>query len=210
MECSCCFPITYLLPCRHVMCLNNHLMGTPFVVGQVDKRWLRQYKPPANYDFKLPCTSSGSPSCSPCSSSPVPINHAFLSSAIQAGEVPVQRTRFGELKGLCDAICWRGAGDKSAYFRVLARVKELCQWVEAETSAPPLPPPTASAGAFSCSPPAADDAQLRLSSLHPVLSIAQTQEPAKPKRRKGREEGRTSSQGEKSNRKRQRIALTQQ
>ena len=35
MHCTCGFPLAYLLPCRHVMVVNNHIYNTQFRVSQV-------------------------------------------------------------------------------------------------------------------------------------------------------------------------------
>ena len=45
MRCSCNFPVTYLLPCRHVLAINLHLRRVEFNRGQVGQRWLRNFKP---------------------------------------------------------------------------------------------------------------------------------------------------------------------
>jgi hypothetical protein len=49
MKCSCGFPITYLLPCRHVLYLNLVIHRRPFIVEQVGQRWLRSFMPSVNY-----------------------------------------------------------------------------------------------------------------------------------------------------------------
>ena len=49
MKCSCGFPITYLLPCRHVLFVNNFIDGRPFRSDHVGLRWLRSFMPPPKY-----------------------------------------------------------------------------------------------------------------------------------------------------------------
>jgi len=49
MKCSCCFPNTFLLPCRHVLYLNQVIFKEPFRSDQVGQRWLRSFMPPASY-----------------------------------------------------------------------------------------------------------------------------------------------------------------
>ena len=63
-SCSCCYPLMYLLPCRHVMALNIFLRNSPFQVGQCGVRWLRSYQPPASYAHR------GSPASSPEAAAP--------------------------------------------------------------------------------------------------------------------------------------------
>jgi MULE transposase domain len=192
MECSCCFPATYLLPCRHVICLNQELMLTPFVPSQVGKRWLRSYKPPLGYKPDFPSNASQP------SSSSSPVLPSFLVNQVQAGEIPARKRRYGELRGFLDTIASRGADDAEAFPRIRCRVQELCRWVEAETSAAPstsaaVPTPLPLASMEQSS----DDPTARLTSLHPTLTIADTREPVKPRRGKGREqERRQASQGE--------------
>jgi hypothetical protein len=49
MRCTCGFPTTYLLPCRHVLYLNKIIHKKPFLLEQVGKRWLRSFMPSSNY-----------------------------------------------------------------------------------------------------------------------------------------------------------------
>jgi MULE transposase domain len=219
MDCSCFFPATHLLPCRHVLCLNQQLMLTPFVPAQVGQRWMKKYKPPLGAS-----TASLSLPLPPNPSTPLP---SYLSTCVQAGEIPAQNRRAGELRGLCDTIVSRGSEDKDNWFTILAWVRELTQRIEELGAAPrsssvsssaPLSQPSPSTLASLSQPSSStaldnDDALTRLTSLHPSLTIGEVQQPLRPLSKRHRaKEKRTASQGERRKSKRNRhegLSLTQ-
>jgi hypothetical protein len=233
MQCSCFFPSIHLLPCRHVLVLNQHLMGTPFVPGQVGKRWLRSYMPPAAYKPTViaPISdppSSSSESSSSSSSSSIPAD--FLVTFVQAGEVPAKKRRVGELRGICDTIVSVGAEHGNHFFRIRRAVQQLCQWVEVLVAEPTAssassastaasgPSPRALPSASQPSPMSSSssdelDASSRLTLLNPSLTISQAVQPPKPKSQANRpQNSRPTSQGEDTVKRRKKgasLSLTQ-
>ena len=189
IECSCCFPATYLLPCRHVICLNLELMLTPFLPTQVGKRWLRSYKPPRDYKFILltpPPLESSSLS---------PSLPSFLSNAMQAGPRLTRKHRWGELTGIFKTAADRGADDAEAYSDILQWSKELLRRILDRTSAPASAP--LNIQGEQQQQPQQPEALTRLTSLHPSLTIGEARAPPKPKKKRHREEEkRRPSQGE--------------
>ena len=88
MRCSCNFPATHLLPCRHVLTMNLYLYGAAFNRGQVGQRWLRYYRPVAaieqssSHPIGLPPPLPTEPIPSFLSTSHLPAVHAG-----EAGEI---------------------------------------------------------------------------------------------------------------------------
>ena len=204
MSCSCFFPITHQLPCRHVLCLNQHLMLRPFVPAQVGKRWLRSFKPPRAYKPGLPLSSviSG-PGGDAAASQSLP---SFLTTTVRAAASLTQQQRYGQLMGLLRTVAERGADDEMAYPAVHERVQQLLSWVLEETSE--ARPATAQAQSAPLSS--------SITSLNPSTTIDEVVEPLVPKRKRGKaQEKRHPSQGERAPAKRKRagavsMSLTQQ
>jgi len=44
MRCDCAMPANYLLPCAHVMAVNQQVFQTPLVFGQIGRRWFRAHQ----------------------------------------------------------------------------------------------------------------------------------------------------------------------
>jgi hypothetical protein len=209
MSCSCCFPATYLLPCRHVLCLNAETMMKAFVHTQVGKRWLRSFKPPRDYRPALSLIAAvQSSSSSPAPAAPTPPLPTFLSTISRLAAARTEPQRYGTLMGLLKTAADRGAGDASAYPRVLQRTQEFVQWVLDETSEGPPVRVEASA-------PAAAPLSRSLTSLNPGTSIEEVVEPQKPKKGGSGKEKRHDSQGQRPRRKRKKtggggLSMTQQ
>ena len=204
MSCSCFFPITHQLPCRHVLCLNQHLMLRPFVPAQVGKRWLRSFKPPRAYKPGLPLSLviSG-PGGDAAASQSLP---SFLTTTVRAAASLTQQQRYEQLMGLLRTVAERGADDEMAYPAVHERVQQLLSWVLEETSE--ARPATAQAQSAPLSS--------SITSLNPSTTIDEVVEPLVPKRKRGKaQEKRHPSQGERAPAKRKRagavsMSLTQQ
>jgi hypothetical protein len=45
MVCTCDMPSNYLLPCSHVMAVNQHIFHQPVILAQVGDRWRRNWQP---------------------------------------------------------------------------------------------------------------------------------------------------------------------
>jgi hypothetical protein len=45
MVCTCDMPSNYLLPCSHVMAVNQHVFHHPVIMAQVGDRWRRDWQP---------------------------------------------------------------------------------------------------------------------------------------------------------------------
>jgi hypothetical protein len=190
MECSCFFPTTYLLPCRHVLCLNQQLMMHPFSVGQVGQRWLRSFMPPSKYQPFISPTSypSSSPSSQPCLPS-------YLANKVQGGAVAGRKRRFAELQGILTAVAHRAADDITAYPSIKTKAEELRDWVETETR-------VASVAPRSDEERALGDVTQRLTALNDTVTIGNAKAPLPVKKGKGRSASkRIESQGEKVRRK---------
>jgi hypothetical protein len=217
MRCSCSFPITHLLPCRHVLALNLHLFRAAFRVGQVGKRWLRYFKPPPSAPRAIDPSSSLSDLPAIVSDDiPDPIP-SHLQTFVQAGQIPARRARYGQLMGYCTTICTRGAEFKDVFFDALKRVEELARWIEANTSTTgqisvAIPPPpmmtqptnsSSSSSADLCSSSASfgsssSNSATVGSAMHSTVSVEQLTIPEHKKKQLGRGgEKRQASQGEK-------------
>jgi hypothetical protein len=199
-ECSCFFPAIHQLPCRHVMCLNQALMLYPFQRTQVAARWLRSYRPPQRYLERSSSSVSSSSSAVQPETQP-----SYLPTQVLRAKVPSQKRRYGELKGVAERLVACGADNPEIYFQTLAKLQELCRWVEAAAAgvtAVTFASGPAAASSVSGQPAsstaAASDPQISsLTTLHPTLSIEETKEPSRPRKKRGREqERRFRSQGE--------------
>jgi MULE transposase domain len=171
MECTCGFPKTHLLPCRHVLAINLRLYRAAFQRRQVGQRWLKYYKPPP----ATPLDISEPPL------SPLPLPSAvpnFNPALVQAGTLPARNARYGQLMGYCTTICTRAAEYKDIFHTALNKVETLSKWVEAATSATGLATVPSSAPS-AASPPALTD-------LHPSVGIEQLSLPEHRKKQKGR------------------------
>ena len=125
MQCSCCFPITHLLPCRHVFALNLHKFKRAFLRGQVGLRWLKAYMPPPEAPASLAQERNAT--------IPTAIPSYEPSSCTSAAEMPSRAARYGQLMGFCTTVCTRAAEYKEIFHLVLKWVMVLANWVEAST-----------------------------------------------------------------------------
>ena len=187
MRCSCCWPITYLLPCRHVLALNLVLFSTPFMRCQVGQRWLRAFMPPPEAPSSLTTVPevplpTSIPSYLPSSSSPGP-------------GLPTRVARHGQLMGYCATICTRAADYKDIFFTVLTQVEALAQWVEAQTSGTGV----AAAPAHAPFRPPVQLSSDSVERMHPSVGADQLVFPEARKKRKGRRaEARQEGKGERA------------
>jgi hypothetical protein len=129
MVCSCCFPITYLLPCRHVLRLNLQLYKAAFRSGQVGKRWLRYFKPQPSAPADLTLRAAV-PDGDPVDN----LIPADLESFVQPGLELSRRGRYGQLMGYCQTICSIGSEHKTVFFDALKDVQALVRRLEAATA----------------------------------------------------------------------------
>jgi hypothetical protein len=175
MHCSCGYPTTHLLPCRHVLHINLHLYNYAFQRRQISQRWLKYYKP-----LSVASTAASDP--------PLPLPTAipsFNSALVQVGIMPARQARHGTLMGYCNTICTRAAEYTDIYHEALKKVEELARWVEAQTSKTGLdivsrPSPSSS------SPFSSPTVQPAVSSLHASVGIEQVAFPEHRKKPKGR------------------------
>jgi MULE transposase domain len=123
MECTCGFPSSLQLPCRHVLAINLHLFHQAFRPAQVGKRWLKYHMPPSSTPLVQP-PSEPLPSTVP----------NFISSLEQSGTEPRRQARFGQLMGYCMTICTRGADYGAVFNSAYEKVRALAHWIEVETS----------------------------------------------------------------------------
>jgi hypothetical protein len=209
MSCSCCFPITHQLPCRHVLCLNQHVLLKPFVPTQVGKRWLRSFKPPREYTPGLPLSSVVSgPSGDAAATHSLP---SFLTTTVRVAAPQTPQQRYGQLMGLLRTVAERGAEDEKGYPDVYERVQQLLSWVMERTSEA-RPAGAAATQDLVQSGPLSSS----ITSLNPSTTIDEIVEPLLPKKKRGKpQEKRHLSQGERAPAKRTRadgdsLSLTQQ
>lgn len=171
MHCTCGFPTAYLLPCRHVLVVNNHMYCTPFRVQQVGKRWLRAYMPaarhplPANQEVCEPFDTAV-PSFSSASSSP--------SASISRGH------RFGQITGWLETL--RSMAVEGEYFAAISKdVQALCSKWERVVRQP------SAAMIFSTRPQAAVSSPSGAQpALQPTIDVQQMHIPGHKKRSRGK------------------------
>jgi hypothetical protein len=202
MHCSCGYPTTHLLPCRHVLHINLHLYSYAFQRRQVGLRWIKYYKPLS----LAPITK-----CEP----PLPLPTAipsFNSALVQAGTLPARQARHGTLMGYCSTICTRAAEYTDIYHEALRKVEELARWVEAQTSKTGLDivtPPSPSSSSPSSSSPFSSTAEPG-PSLHASVAIEQVAVPEHRKKPKGRPaESRQKGVAERADGKKAKLSLSQ-
>jgi len=181
MHCSCGFPLTYLLPCRHVLVVNNHMYNAEFRVAQVGKRWLRAHMPAIR-------EQSVSTSSLPPLDVSVP---SFVSSvAVPSKNLPSRGAQYATIMGWCNTMASVAVDTTGLYSYFAGKVRALCQEAEALASQPSairserLTTSVASTSSSSSAQP----------ELHPLVEIDQMQIPPHraPKR------GRTSNKRQKS------------
>lgn len=194
MMCSCCFTVTYLLPCRHVLALNLHLFQIAFRHAQVGRRWLRYHRvaPSAQLPAQqphLPLPPAAAPS--------------FLTSNLGSTALPGRSARYGQLMGYCNTICNRATEYKEAFFPMLRRLQALAAEAEALTSL------TGEALALA-SPASSPSAAPVMTELHPSVAPEQLQLPEHRRKQPGREkQSRQRSQVE-TTKKKAKISASQQ
>ena len=169
MHCTCGYPITYLLPCRHLLVVNNWVYNSQFRVGQVGKRWLRAYKPAAGKQVPPAPHESASETAVPM----------FSSSVAPAASPPSRPAAWGTLSAWCNTIC--SIGMQSAMYRyVAAKLEALCADVEAQVSQVSTLVRKRPAAAVS-----ADSASAGSTELNPTVAVDVMEMPPHRKRRQG-------------------------
>jgi hypothetical protein len=205
MRCSCNFPVTYLLPCRHVLRMNLHLTRAGFVLGQVGKRWLRYHKP-----IVVSAESASQPAGlpPPLSVEPIP---TFNSTLHLPTALPARKARYGQIMGFAMTICARAAEYTDIFHPLLTKMQEAAAWAEEMTaaSAPTAPPVSMSSSSSTASTSHASAADAP-SALHATVAVNQVRFPLHKKRQKGREkQSRQVGIGE-SAAKREKLVASQQ
>jgi hypothetical protein len=173
MHCTCGFPTTYLLPCRHVLVINSHIFATPFRPSQVGQRWLRAYMP----GISAPTALDFSPHLDAADDVPA-FSSAVASSSI---DMPGRGARVGQIGGWCSTIVSIAGAHAHLYSYIARKVEGLCREFEALVSQPAVSgtgkrtkPNSANAALFSTSSP-----------LHPTVNVEDMQMPAHRKRQRG-------------------------
>jgi hypothetical protein len=187
MWCSCGFPISHLLQCRHVLAINLHLYNVAFRQGQVGKRWLKYFKP----------VRAASQSLSRMPPPTLPSTVPRLMTSTLPTSVPLARreARYGQIMGFCMTICSRACDYDGVYHRILGMVEELAREVEGMTSR---------TGVDVVRPPSFSSSRMELSALHPTVPVGSVSIPEHRKKRKGRsKESRAKGAAEKMTSKRQ-------
>lgn len=171
MECSCGMPKNYLLPCRHVLVVNNHIYNTQFRVSQVGRRWVRAYMP-----------AKGDQSVVSLDDEPaLDVSVPSFSSTVSASSanMPSRQAMWGQLQGWCNTLCTIGC-QPSMYRYVSDKLQSLCKDVEAQV---------AKAMRVRLAPAALRSAMSSSSSeLHPDVHVQDMRMPAHRKRRLGKGE----------------------
>jgi hypothetical protein len=198
MRCSCNFPVTHLLPCRHVLTMNLFLYGAAFNRGQVGQRWLRYYKPVAatQQSSSYPI---GPPPALP--TEPIP---SFLSTSHLHAAMPARQARYGQIMGFALTICTRAAEYPHLWHSALTWMERGAKWAEDITSVPmsAAPPPSIPSSSSAEAPP-------RLSALHPTVAVEKLTLPRHKQKQAGRpNESRQIGQAEKAGKK-QRLTASQ-
>jgi hypothetical protein len=191
MQCSCNFPLTHLLPCRHVIVVNLFLYKVPFIPKQVGQRWLKWYKPAPAYQSVEP---------SPPLQVAIP---SFIPSLVQAGTLPAKNARYGQMMGYCMTICQRAVDYNDLFHSTLQKIEAVCSWIEAESSTPSQRRHSAapSSSASSASSPSSSSGER----LHQSLEISQVTFAEHRRKVSGRlgqkrQKGTAERQGEKKSR----------
>jgi hypothetical protein len=125
MECSCGMPTSYLLPCRHVLVVNNHVFNTQFRASQVGKRWLQAYMRRGREESVVYVDEPE-----------MDISVPSLSESVTASStnMPSRQALWGQLNGWCSTLC--AIGCQPNMFRyVSAQLQSLCKDVEAKVAA---------------------------------------------------------------------------
>jgi hypothetical protein len=184
MSCSCGYPEELLLPCRHVLVVNNEMFHTRFWHEQVGQRWLLAHMPRTTAS---PACTHPAPGCNPVpvlgSAAEVQPNCAGVPSLNSTADVqpirqPARTARYGQLTGFARRICELGADFPEAFGWVYTKLEVLARDVEAATSAPPS----------AHTQPARPHAPAPLLSsvpLHPSVSTDVMQMPPHKKRQRG-------------------------
>jgi hypothetical protein len=185
MSCSCGYPDELLLPCRHVLVVNNEMFHTRFWHEQVGQRWLLAHMPrttasPACSQYLAPLPTSVPPLSSAAEAQPTSTAVPSLNSAADAQFIrqPARTARYGQLTGFARRICELGADFPGAFGWVHTKLEALAREVEAATSAPPS---AATQPAHPNNPVPLLSSEL----LHPTISTAVMQMPPHKKRKKG-------------------------
>ena len=190
MKCSCCFPITFLLPCRHVLYLNTVVFKMAFRVDQVGQRWLRSFMPPANYSPNPLLSQIHSFSLS----QPAP-----LIASVRVTQVPNEKGRYAMYERHGQDFARIMAPHRKWHDEVEAFWRRAIQWAEQMTGSDQvinLPPP--------------DPALFSTTALHPSVPIECIPPPALPNAIPGRPPmKRKKGKGEVTQRKRGSVPATQ-
>lgn len=176
MQCTCGFPRSYLLPCRHVLVVNNHIYNMQFRVAQVGLRWLRAHMPAVRLQPAPASLQLNSPP-----DLPVP---SFASGTATSVSVPSQKARYAQLMGWFTTIASIATEAGHLYAYTANRAEAFCKEVEAMVAHRALPhnqrPATTVTVCVSDAPAAV------LSELHPTMPAEQMQMASHRKRARGR------------------------
>jgi hypothetical protein len=175
MQCTCGFPRAYLLPCRHVLVVNNHIYNTQFRVSQVGKRWLRahmpavrdqsahvSHQPPPPLDVSVPSFSSTVPTAST--------------------NLPARGQRYSNIMGWCGEIASIAGENRELYSHIEKKVIALSNEVRTLVSQPAVPRDERHIASAAVSPASPSE----LSELHPSVAVGQMQMGPHRKRKRGK------------------------
>jgi hypothetical protein len=191
MHCSCGYPTTHLLPCRHVLHINLRLFNYAFQRRQIGLRWIKYHMP-----LSIASTGASEPPL-PLPAGPAAIP-SFNPALVQAGTMPARLARHGTLMGYCSTICTRAAEYTDIYHEALGMVEYVSRWVEAKTSKTGLDivrpaafsgysPSSSSSPSSSASPSSSVAAAVQAGpALHASVGIEQVAVPEHRKKQKGR------------------------
>jgi MULE transposase domain len=172
MQCTCGFPLSYLLPCRHVLVVNNHIYNSQFRVSQVAKRWLRAHMPAVrDQSARFPYLP------------PMDVSVPSFSSTVPAPQknLPARQGRWGQIMGWCTTIASIATENGELYGFIAKKVEALCKEVEGLVSKPAAAPERLSTAVSANS-----TAPSAVSELHPSVSVEQMQMPPHRKRKRGK------------------------
>lgn len=173
MHCTCGFPTAYLLPCRHVLAVNNHRVGSQFDVTQVDRRWLRSHMPMMSEAVQ---SLDQSPFDVSVEIPPVPMFSSTLpsSTSASAGRTAI----WGQLMGWCTTIVSIATQYVEMRRYISNRIEALCRDAEALVAKPASARSERLAEDESASAAASVE-------LHPTVRLAQMTMPPHRKRKRG-------------------------
>ena len=175
MQCTCGFPLSYLLPCRHVLVVNNHIFNSQFRVSQVGLRCLRAHMPAVRYRPSPPSLSFYPPL-------DVSVPSFTSTVAVASTNLAAQKARYGQLMGWFTTIA-SIATEAGHLFGYAARKAEgFCKEMESLVSHSPAVRDELSAIAVDES----SGSSVSHAELHPSIAASQMQIVPHRKRARGR------------------------